>query len=532
MSKRVSVSLLSILAITLAFASSAMAQDFGSYPVSFRKTQEDDVSQDINSFPVSFRKTQEEDGSKAESSLAEQLEEMKTRLEELEYDLKEKIAESKEGKADAKSTGEDVSERLEALEESVENNLESIADIDGQIPGFVVSGHKKPKMKFFGRIHLDWWAFPRAEGGIAALEQEDPRDRVAFRRLRIGVSGDLNDNVFYKYEGEFAGGVDPSYRDALIGFRNSPVFNTIILGNHKRPYGLDHLNSSRHNIFIERPFVVEAFNEDSRRLGISSNGVNESKTMNWRFGFYHQALTQTTIGFINDHYQPEIAGRLALTPWYDESSGGRGYFHCAISGSFGWPDGSTDTNENAARYRTRAEARTVERWLDTDRILGADTNNLLGLEAVYNNGPFQLTGEYLTVGVNRLAAIGENLRFDGWYVQASYFLTGEHMTWNRDNGTLGRVKPIENFFAVRDRDGNVKRGLGAWQVAARFSTVDLSDQDIIGGQGDSLTLAANWLWNPYARMQFNYLLGQIDRPPETDIGGEYRAVGVRFMVDF
>jgi len=349
--------------------------------------------------------------------------------------------------------------------------------------------------------------------------------------LRIGVSGDLTDNIFYKYEGEFAGGNNPSYRDAIIGFKNSPIFNTIIIGNHKRPYGYDHLNSSRYNIFVERPFIVEAFNEDSRRLGISSNGFNKSKSMNWRFGAWHQGLTQTGIGFISDHYQPEVAGRLAFTPWYDESSGGRGYLHLGIAGSFGWPDGS-NTTDNAARYRTRAEARHNQRWLDTGRILGADSNNLVGLEMVFNAGAFQLSGEYLTVGVNRLDAIGENLRFDGGYVQAAYMLTGEHMPWNRETGTLARLKPFENFFSVRDCDGNVKRGLGAWQVAARYSWADLTDQDIIGGQGDSFTAGVNWYWNPYARMQFNYIFGEINRPPATDAGGEYNAVGVRFMVDF
>ena len=482
------------------------------------------------SYPVSFRKVVQEESGSDEKSLAEQLEAMNERLEELEYDLKEKIESSKKD-----SSGDDLeklAERLEEVEESVEDNFESIADIDGQIPGFVISGHKKPKMKFFGRIHLDWWAFPRAQDGIAALEGEDPEDRVAFRRMRIGVGGDLNDNVFYKYEGEFAGGDSTSYRDAFLGFKNSPLFNTIIIGNHKRPYGYDHLNSSRYNIFIERPFIVEAFNQDARRLGISSNGFNESKSMNWRYGLWHQELTQTSLGFISDHYQPEIAGRLAFTPWYDESSGGRGYFHCAISGSFGWPDGSTASSDNAARYRTRAEARHRIRWLNTDRLLGADTNNLLGLEAVFNNGPLQLTAEYMTVGVNRLAAVGENLRFDGGYMQAAYMLTGEHMPWNRETGTLARLKPFENFFAVRDCDQKVKRGLGAWQVAARYSFADLTDQDIIGGQGDSLTLATNWYWNPYARMQFNWISGEINRPPFTDVGGKYQSVGVRFMVDF
>ena len=514
MSSKSRILSLLITLFALMAGSVAQAQEFKSYPISFLKTQDEEKAAAAD----------------ADTPLSEQLEEMKIRIEELEYEVEKKLEQSR--KAASEDSSESIIERLDDLEESVEDNFESIGEIDDQIPGFVVSGHKRPKMKFFGRIHLDWWAFPRAEAGIAALEGEDPRDRVAFRRMRIGVSGDLNDRMFYKYEGEFAGGEDPSYRDAFIGFRDSPLFNTIIIGNHKRPYGYDHLNSSRYNIFIERPFIVEAFNEDARRLGISSNGFNESKTANWRYGFWHQGLTQTDIGFISDHYQPEIAGRLALTPWYDERSGGRGYWHVAASGSFGWPDGSTTTGDNAARYRTRAEARHNVRWLDTGRILGAESNNLFGLETVFNNGPFQLAAEYLTTGVNRDNAIGENLRFDGGYVQAAYLLTGEHQPWNRETGTLGRLKPFENFFSVRDCDGNVKRGLGAWQVAARYSWADLSDQDVIGGQGDSLTLATNWYWNPNARMQFNYILGDIERAPETDLGGEYSAVGVRFMVDF
>ena len=141
----------------------------------------------------------------------------------------------------------------------------------------------------------------------------DPQDRFNFRRLRIGVKGDLNDNVFYKYEGEFAGGVASSYRDAFLGFKHVPYLQTVIIGNHKRPYGLDHLNSSRHNVFIERPFVVEAFNQDARRLGISSNGISDDQSSNWRWGIWHQILTQNEDGAVGDDYQVELAGRYAKT---------------------------------------------------------------------------------------------------------------------------------------------------------------------------------------------------------------------------
>ena len=243
---------------------------------------------------------------------------------------------------------------------------------------------------------------------------------------------------------------------------------------------------------------------------------------------FHQNLTQTTDGFTDDHYQAEVAGRLANTAWYDESSGGRGYFHWAVSGSYGEVDGGSPNN--AGRYRTRPEARSDSRWLDTGRIAGAESTSILGLETVFNVGAFQMTAEYLQANVERDGAVGRDVGFGGGYVQAAYFLTGEHTPWVRKTGTLGRVKPFENFFSVRDGDGNRGLGLGAWQVAARYSYADLQDEDITGGKGESLTLGLNWWWNPNARMQFNYLVGEIEREPIAS--GDYQILGVRAMVDF
>ena len=47
---------------------------------------------------------------------------------------------------------------------------------------------------------------------------------------------------------------------------------------------------------------------------------------------------------------------------------------------------------------------------------------------------------------------------------------------------------------------------------------------------DRFTFGLNWYWNAYARMQFNYINGRIDREP---LGvGDYEIFGVRMMVDF
>ena len=119
----------------------------------------------------------------------------------------------------------------------------------------------------------------------------------------------------------------------------------------------------------------------------------------------------------------------------------------------------------------------------------------------------------------------------GGYAYASYFLTGDNMTWSRKSGTVGRVTPTENFFMGPDGDAG---GWGAWQLALRWSYADFTDEGITGGVGEALTFGVNWHWNPNARVQFNFIDGRIaDREASiTNGGGDYQIIGTRFMIDF
>ena len=164
-------------------------------------------------------------------------------------------------------------------------------------------------------------------------------------------------------------------------------------------------------------------------------------------------------------------------------------------------------------------------------IAGADETALIGLEHVINIGAFQLTGEYMRNNVDRLDAIGEDVAFKGGYIQGSYVWTGEHHPWNRKTGCLDRLKPFENFFLVRDCDCATQSGMGAWESVLRYSWADLNDFDIQGGEAHSWTFGMNWYWNPYARMQFNYIVGEIQNGPGGGFG-DYQIVGARMMVDF
>jgi phosphate-selective porin OprO/OprP len=235
--------------------------------------------------------------------------------------------------------------------------------------------------------------------------------------------------------------------------------------------------------------------------------------------------------YVGDHYQLEVAGRLANTAWYDECTDGRSYMHWAVSGTIAHPDGTGGpTNANESRFRTRPEARTNQRWLNTGRIAGANTYGLLGLEGVVNLGPTQIVAEWQNIWLDRTTGNGVNL--SGGYVYWSYFLTGEHIPWNRKSGTIGRVKPFQNFFLVNTCDDG---GWGAWNVGVRYSYADFNDEGILGGEGESVTFGLNWHWNAHAKVQLNYIFGQVeDRgfglPSVTS--GDYQIFGTRFAVDF
>lgn len=437
------------------------------------------------------------------------------------------------------TSGKSIVDDLADLTKTVEGNSSAIDTLKDDVKAKVNPGHSAASMKIVGRVHADYWGFPETSPGAAALEGGvGPQDRIAFRRMRFGVRGDLPSNMEYRIEMEFAGGEATEFRDVWLGFKDLPFFGKVLIGNQKRPYGLDHLNSSRYNVFLERPFIIESFNQDARRVGVQSYGVSDDQAWNWRYGVFNQRLVQDEGNYTNRHLQPEFASRLANTYWYDEASGGRGYGHWAISGTWAFPDGSTPSDNggvgpdaNEARFRHRPEARTASRWLDTGRIAGADNYCLLGFEKVINMGPLQFVGEYQTMLLERDAGM-DDVNLHGGYFYVSYFLTGEHMPWKRSSGTLDRIKPIENFFWVNTETGTREMGMGAWQLAARYSWADFNSVGIFGGEGESLTFGLNWYWNPYSRMQFNWIHGTIVDNGAIGTGGDYDIVGARWMVDF
>jgi len=406
---------------------------------------------------------------------------------------------------------------------------------------------KKPTFHIGGRIHADYWGFPDQSQGIGFFENpnpassafgNEPENRFLFRRIRLEMRGDIFENMMWRMQVDFNNPGTPEMKDVWIGFRNLPGNHRLLIGNQKRPIGLDHLNSSRFNVFAERPLVVETFNEDARRPGITLYGNTEENDWGWASGVYLLKNISRDGRSIGDSSQASANVRLFSSPYYEND--GADYFHWAVAGMFARPDGDVDpgdTNVNEGRFRTRTQSRSSSRWLNTGRIPGIEWFETLAFEAMYNAGPLQITGEYMFNWSQRdsvTPGTGPDLFFSGAYVYVSYFLTGEHMAYNRRSGTLARLHPRQNFWLADWVRGKHGGGWGAWQIAARYSHLDITDHDIRGGVGNIFELGVNWHWTSHSHVQFSVMWGDIEQhaPVGGFTDGNFVTIGSRFQADF
>jgi phosphate-selective porin len=144
-------------------------------------------------------------------------------------------------------------------------------------------------------------------------------------------------------------------------------------------------------------------------------------------------------------------------------------------------------------FRSRPESFIAPYLVDTGEI-DANQASLYGLEAIYMDGPFTLTGEVAGTHIKGDSQVND---FWGGYISAGYFLTGEQRGYDKHSGSLvGTLQPNREFSWKN-------KTWGAWELAARLSYVDLNSGTVLGGRMGIGMVGLNWYWNRYVRWQLN-----------------------------
>jgi phosphate-selective porin OprO/OprP len=366
-------------------------------------------------------------------------------------------------------------------------------DLTGLIPGD--PGEKT--INIGGRFMEDFSFFSGGEDLASALDTTFD-DGVETRRARIRVFGNLAENIAYKMEYDWAGGTG-SLKDAYLKFKTQSVGN-VILGHQYEMMGLEQQTSSRFITFIERSSLTDAFMPE-RNAGISLWHSNDDYTAS--IGWFRDTDSQGKSG----DESTSFTGRFVYRPWIENK--GQSLLHVGLSASQRNTEGGVD-------YDARPDNHFISKFVDTG-ALSADDALLLAFELAVQEGPFHAMFEYAQSDVS--ATTGVDPSFSGWSLQGGYFLTGESRGYKTGHGVFDRVKPTNNALT---KEG----GVGAWEIAARYSNLDLTEAATVSDELDTMTLALNWYVNPNTRFMLDATKADMDSFDSTTI------IALRVAFDF
>jgi phosphate-selective porin OprO and OprP len=312
--------------------------------------------------------------------------------------------------------------------------------------------------------------------------------------------------VEVKIEYEFADqedvGIQPQFQDVWIASKKKiPLFGYITAGTMKEPFSLETLTGSEEITFMERSLPTVAFSP-SYNLGFKLNNTVLNDRMTWGLGGYWNTQHLNNVYSGGD---PEnqfstangynLAARVTGLPWYEEE--GRRLLHLGMSYNFRARNAAKESAEE--EFSSRPESYlTGDKLVDTGNVATTRTHLVNG-ELAWVWGSFSLQGEYYQAFLNGSG----NPRFWGFYTYGTLCLTGEDREYNTSEGVLRSITPRRNFDPFRG-------GWGAWEIAARYSYIDLNSSGINGGKEGNLTLGLNWYLNPNLRLMFNYICAFVE----------------------
>ncbi len=383
------------------------------------------------------------------------------------------------------------------------------------------------------------------------------QDGADFRRARLAASGQVTENFNAFFQMDFAFFGRPTFTDVWGEFVNLPHLGAVRIGQWKQPFSLEVVSSFRYTTFAERSVLFQAF-VPFRHLGIGfyrTYGDNMNGTIAASLIKTGQDQYGDSLGTVGGN---GVVGRATYLPYYDEPANGRYYLHTGLAYAFFNPQ------NNLARFRTVPElyigdfstpgnpivgtsgvnvtglANGTPAFVDTGNIK-TKGYNIFGTELLWVHGPLSYQNEVMAVQVNQLGG-GQPLTYWGQYMTLAYFLTGEHRPYDRKLGVIDRVIPFEDFFRIRTPGRKICCGIGAWEVATRWSFIDLNSNPIAnlgqtnfnptagGGRLNDVTFGLNWYMNPYSKIQINYIRAMLQN--NTWGGSTTNIYDLRYQMDF
>jgi len=360
-----------------------------------------------------------------------------------------------------------------------------------------------------------------------------------FRRAQIGVEGRVYRDFNYEFVFDFgSSGTERAGQIYLlrVAYTGIPYF-TINAGAIQPKFTLDDSTSSAEITFLERASIIntllDPFGGSDSRRGVELIYQRPDLFKGGDNLLISTAFTGERIANVKtDDEGSQLIGRIAYRFHSDERSN----FQVGFDGAriLNKPNGLLSFGD---RPETRVDGTQLVGFgfpgLQT--AVAAKTGWLYGAEAAMNYGPLYLGGEYYRYRLDRTDASLKDPEFGGWYLQASYFLTGEARPYLPASAAWGSPAVVSPFALDSG-------SWGSWEIKARYSNNDfdaftgdaLTANRVLGGEQSIITLGANWYLNRNLRWMFDYLIVDVDRQNSNgqQVGQDFSAFVNRLQFSF
>ena len=412
--------------------------------------------------------------------------------------------------------------KLEVQDEVTTNTFQKLPVFETGDNGFKISSNdKKHQVRIRGAVQADGRFFSEDDLNKST-------DSFDLKQARFWVEGYVFKNIYYKIMPDFAAGSN-ILPDAYIDYAYDPAIN-LLVGKFKPSISLERLQGDSDGTFLERAFPT--YLASNRDVGIQIHGafgkpgytaesvpgpIDTKNFLTYQIGVDNGSGDD---GSPNNegkagYDSKEFVGRIFSHPFQHTNTVLEG-LGVGLAGSFGDSNAQTLKDQATPLGRTKYLDYTKTLNKDPSNVLTSDGNrNRLYPQAYWYTGPFGLMGEY-AISTQQLSGknkAGDSINIEqenkAWQVLTSYVITGE------DN-SFGAIKPIQNFDPV-------KGTWGAWQLAARWSEIDIDkdtfqliDNSKAANHATAWTLGVNWYLNSYALIRANYEQVSFDGGAEKD----------------
>jgi len=313
--------------------------------------------------------------------------------------------------------------------------------------------------KIGGRLHLDTAMFESS----ANNERNRFPNGSQIRRSRVTFKGGVGNDWVYKVDYDFATTGTSSFGEAFLAY-NGCKNVWLALGKVGTPFGLENWQSSNNSFFMESAMVTQALTPGSgiggyaewhgEMITLAGAVVHPEPATNQNASKNSQLPASDPISF---------GGRLTFSPVHDDHT----VYHAGVS----YAHTNIQESVNTVNFSTRPEirGRTSPRLYTNIPSNSVKDYQNFGLELAARWGSLMTSGEYMHTHAKRdhfpdgndARNPGGSLRYNGYYLMASYVLTGEVRDYDFASGTFGRVTPASSK--------------GAWEIGVRHSYIKLLD---------------------------------------------------------